>query len=306
MKTYNCRTTQKTLASAASLQGIGLHTGRSVRATLRPAPANSGIAWVRTDAAQGTGSIAALWDNVSATRLGTVISNQHGNSVSTIEHLMAALYGAGIDNARIELDGPEAPIGDGSARPWTELIEQAGITRQAVRRRVIRIQRTVEVRDGDAFLRVSPAEHTRYSVEIEFADPAIGHQLYHYEPRVSPFTAQIAPARTFGFKEDINVLRENGLTLGGSLENAVVVDRGAILNPEGLRFGDEFVRHKLLDCIGDLYLAGAPIVGHIEGRKVGHSINNQLLRALFSQAGAWSWEQLDCNGSVIRHNRLAA
>lgn len=306
MPTHNCRATQKTLASSASLQGYGLHSGSSVRATLQPAPANSGVTWVRTDVPGNNGVIPARWDNVSSTRLSTVVSNRHGLSVSTIEHLMAALNGAGIDNARIEIDAPEVPIGDGSARPWTELIEQAGIVRLAARRRVIRILQTVEVRDGDSYLRVSPADDTHYSVEIDFSDPAIGRQRYHYQPRLAPFSTQIASARTFGFKADIESLRRQGLALGGSLDNAVVVERGAVLNPEGLRFGDEFVRHKLLDCIGDLYLAGAPIVGHIEGRKPGHRLNNRLLHALFSRPTAWEWEQLDCSGRATPNSRLAA
>ena len=306
MSTKNCTAAQTTLGKRVSLSGTGVHTGLSVRVTLCPAAANSGVTWVRSDLPAGLGEIVGRWDRVSNTRLSTVLANAHGASVSTVEHLMAALRATGVDNVRIEIDGPEVPIVDGSAAPWMLLIAQAGIVSQAVRRRAIRVLRPIQVDDGDGFLRVSPFPHERFSVEIEFADPAIGRQLYSFEPRSARFAEDIAPARTFGFLADIEALRERGLTLGGSLDNAVVVDRGRVLNRDGLRFEDEFVRHKILDCIGDLYLAGAPLIGHVEGRKVGHTLNNRLLRALFAQPDAWVWDSTGCDDVPLPGARMAA
>lgn len=292
MAKFHCTTAQRTLMYPVSLRGIGVHSGRRVNLTLRGADIDSGIRFLRTDVPAGMGLIPATWDRVSSTRLSTVLSNAQGISVSTVEHLMAALRASGVDNALVELDGPEIPIVDGSAAPWVSLIHGAGTVCQAARRRAIRVHKPIQVGEGDQFLRILPAETETYAVEIEFADPAVGYQRREFDLRGDGFPQEIAPARTFGFLPDIQSLRSQGLTLGGSLDNAVVVDEGLVLNEGGLRFADEFVRHKILDCIGDLSLAGARLIGRIEGRKVGHGLNNQLLRALFAQPDAWSWEYL--------------
>lgn len=290
----NCKSTQMTLAHPVTVHGIGVHTGAPVRLVMRPSAPNSGVTWQRTDVAASEGRVSGRWDSVGSTELSTLLRNRHGVEVSTVEHLMAALSATTIDNVHIELDGPEVPILDGSALPWLEAIDQAGRSRQAVRRWAIRVNRPVEVRAGESYLRVSPAEQTHYSLEIDFPDPAIGRQRMDFLPQGADFSELVAPARTFGFLSDIQALRERGLTLGGSLDNAVVIDQGQVLNPQGLRFEDEFVRHKLLDLIGDMYQAGAPIIAHIEGHRTGHGLNNRLLHALFEQPGAWSWDNGVC------------
>lgn len=290
MADWRCTAAQTTLKTTASLAGIGVHSGRSVRVTLRPAAAGSGIVWRRTDVPAAVALVRGRWDRVTSTRLSTVLSNRHGVSVGTVEHLLAALHASGVDNLLIDIDGTEVPILDGSAAPWMALVAQAGVVRQAARRRQLRVLRPVQVDDRSAFVRVSPADTQRFSVEIDFADPAVGRQARSIELEHTGFDADIAPARTFGFLPEIDALRAQGLALGGSLDNAVVVDNGRVLNAGGLRFADEFVRHKILDCVGDLYLAGAPLIGHVEARRPGHALNNRLLRALFAQPDAWAWE----------------
>nr|MDQ2694436.1 UDP-3-O-acyl-N-acetylglucosamine deacetylase [Pseudomonadota bacterium] len=192
----------------------------------------------------------------------------------------------------------EVPIMDGSAAPWVALIEQAGSVCQAARRRVIRVHKPVQVRNGDKYALLLPADSTRFTVEIDFPNPVVGFQSYDLELTGGRFQRDIAAARTFGFLPEIEALRRQGLARGGSTDNAIVIDGGRVLNPEGLRFADEFVRHKILDCIGDLYLAGAPILGHVVGRKVGHQLNNELLRALFAEPGAWSYATYDSADEV--------
>lgn len=306
MNIENCSTTQQTLAATASLDGIGVHTGIPVSITLQPAAANTGVVWERTDVPNGRGRIPARWDHVRGTNLSTVIGNDHGVTISTIEHLMAALNATGIDNLHIGIDGPEVPIADGSALPWLNLIQRAGIARQPVPRRAIWIEREIEVQHGDSYLRLSPSDQVQYAIEIDFELSFVGRQKFEYVPGAASFAEQIGPARTFGFMRDIAQLRERGLTLGGSLQNAVVIDRDRVINPEGLRFDDEFVRHKILDCMGDLYLAGTPIVGRIEGRKIGHGLNNRLLHELFANRNAWSWRGIGCEDDGPRHARMAA
>lgn len=280
---------QKTLKRSITSVGIGLHTGREVSLTLRPAGADAGIIFVRTDVSAGRGVILARWDRVSFTQLCTTITNGQGISVATIEHLMAALHGCGIDNAIVEIDGPEVPIVDGSSAPWVRLIEQAGMIYQAARRRVIRVHKRVEVRDGDTIAVLMPADAMRYTVEIDFANPVIGLQKRSFELKNNAFTRELAAARTFGFVQEVEALRAQGLAQGGSLDNAIVIDGNTILNEGGLRFADEFVRHKILDSVGDLYLAGAPIMGHFYGRKTGHQANNRILHALFADRDNWSY-----------------
>ncbi|NNG04322.1 MAG: UDP-3-O-acyl-N-acetylglucosamine deacetylase [Inquilinus sp.] len=284
---------QKTLKSRIHCTGIGLHTGARVNMTLLPADINSGLVFVRTDVAEDRAVVPARWDGVSDTTLCTVVSNEHGTTVGTVEHLMAALRGCGIDNAAIELDGPEVPIMDGSAAPFVFLIESAGMAAQPAVRRAIRVLKTVEVRDGDKLARLTPAAGFSFSFEIDFPDPVVRRQKGTIRLANGAFKSDLARARTFGFLKDVEYLRSRGLARGGSLDNAVVINRGRVMNEGGLRFEDEFVRHKILDSIGDLYLAGAPILGHFHGDKSGHALNNQLLRRLFADELAWCYDTMD-------------
>jgi UDP-3-O-[3-hydroxymyristoyl] N-acetylglucosamine deacetylase len=280
---------QRTLKSAIRYVGVGLHSGQRVSMRVRPARADSGIHFVRKDVAMTQGLILARWDNVTDTRQSTIISNEHGVSVRSVEHLIAALRGCEIDNALIEVDGPEVPAMDGSSDPFVVLIERAGITEQTAPRRVIQIRKPVTVCDGDKFALFMPSSTAKFTVEIDFASRAVGFQRYSAELVDGTFRLEIAPARTFGFSEQVNHLRAQGLALGGSLQNAVVIEEERILNEEGLRFVDEFVRHKMLDCIGDVALAGTPVIGHFFAHKPGHKLNNALMRQLFAQEDAWSY-----------------
>lgn len=280
---------QKTLKRPIACFGIGLHSGRRVFLTLRPGEVNQGVTFIRTDVPGTPGIIAAHWDRVIDTRLCTVIGNEHGISVGTIEHLMAALRGCGVDNAVIEIDGPEVPILDGSSAPWVMMIRKAGIVRQAARRRIIKIHEPVSVSDGDKRVSLIPSPMSQFTVEIDFPSAAVGIQKRSLQLANGSFKRDIASARTFGFAHEVDELRRIGLARGGSLENAILIDGDTVLNKGGLRFQDEFVRHKILDSIGDLYLAGAPIIGHFYGRKPGHRLNNELLQALFANPNAWSY-----------------
>jgi UDP-3-O-[3-hydroxymyristoyl] N-acetylglucosamine deacetylase len=276
-----------------SCSGPGIHTGHDVRVTLNPAPADTGIVFRRTDLPaearkSGADRIEARYVCVTDTRLGTTISNEHGISVATIEHLMAALAGLGVDNAEIEIDGPEVPIMDGSAGPFVFLIECAGLRNLPARRRVLRVLKTVSVVEDGKRAEISPADALRIDVEIDFSSAAVRRQRLDVavsEPAV--FKAELARARTFGFLHEVELLRKNGLARGGSLENVVVIDGDVVLNEEGLRFADEFVRHKVLDAVGDLALAGFAIQGRFHGLRSGHALNNRLLRKLFATEGAY-------------------
>jgi len=278
-------TYQHTLAGPAIFAGIGLHTGRRVRAAIVPAPVGTGIVFVRTDL--GDCAMPARADHVINTRLNTVIGDGSGASVSTVEHLMAALAALEVDNAVIELDGPEAPIMDGSAQPFVEMIDHVGVRRQEAPRQYIEVLEEVEVRDGDKRVSLSPASRLEIAFEIAFDSPVIGRQRVDFALDEAVFRAELADCRTFGFLHEVEALRASGLALGGSLENAVVVDGDGVLNPEGLRRPDEFVRHKALDAIGDLYTLGGPILGRFEGVCAGHSLNNALVRALLARPDAW-------------------
>jgi UDP-3-O-[3-hydroxymyristoyl] N-acetylglucosamine deacetylase len=216
-----------------------------------------------------------------------VVGNGEGLSASTVEHLMAAFRGCGVDNAVVELDGPEVPIVDGSSAPLVQLIESVGLRLQPVARQYLRVLKAVEVRDGDKFARLSPDDLPRFSVAIDFSSPVIGRQSYSMVLREGAFQQQLAECRTFGFKDELQALRLQGLALGGSLDNAILVEGAQVVNHGGLRRPDEFVRHKMLDSIGDLYLAGAPIVGSYSAFKPGHAMNASLLGALFADADAW-------------------
>jgi UDP-3-O-[3-hydroxymyristoyl] N-acetylglucosamine deacetylase len=281
---------QRTLATAVAIEGIGIHSGARVRLCLRPAAADTGLVFIRSDLAPGEGIVRAGWDRVVDTRLSTLLRNESGATVSTVEHLMAALAASGIDNLRIELDAPEVPILDGSAAGWMALIEAAGTRALNAPRRAIRVLRPVHVNAGESWASLLPAGDRRYSVSIDFVHPTIGRQYFDFRLRRASFRREIAPARTFGFLRDIADLQAQGLARGGSLDNAIVIGEHGVLNAGGLRFGDEFVRHKLLDLIGDLYLAGAPIVGHVVAHRPGHALNNALLHALFAQGDAWCRE----------------
>lgn len=278
---------QKTLKTAIGCTGIALHSGRKTTLNLKPAEVDTGFVIHRTDLFNGAREIVVDWRNVVDTRLATTVGNDHDTRVSTIEHLMAALAGCEIDNLIIEVDGPEIPIMDGSSAPFVFLAECAGIVEQDAPRKAVRVLKTVSVGDETKSLTVSPAKEFSLEFEIDFDSKAIDRQEYLFEMSDGDFKAEIARARTFGFEQEVDALRNAGLALGGSLDNAVVVSGGEVLNKGGLRYSDEFVRHKVLDCIGDLYLAGGPIIGAVEARRSGHELNNQLLRALFADDSAW-------------------
>ena len=280
---------QRTLRSSISCTGVGLHSGTKTSMTLRPAEAGSGIRFRRIDVTGRNNIIPALWSNVTDTRLNTCISNDDGVSVKTIEHLMSALAGMGIDNALIDIDGEEVPVMDGSAAPFVFLVECAGLAEQAAPRRVIKLLKRITVIEGDKIATLCPADDFVLSVDIEFAASAIGRQQTTLCVDPAAFKAEISRARTFGFEQEVEAMRAAGLGRGGSLDNAVVIsgDGKGVLNEDGLRYDDEFVRHKLLDALGDLSLAGAPLLAHFRGTRCGHALNNQLLRALFADPTAW-------------------
>jgi UDP-3-O-[3-hydroxymyristoyl] N-acetylglucosamine deacetylase len=270
----------RTVAREITTGGIALHAGTAVQMTLAPAAPNTGIIFRRAD--MGGRKIPARYDHVSETRLGTVIAAGDGTSVGVIEHLMAAIAGAEIDDLEIVLDGPEPPILDGDALSYLNLLQQAGIVQSGGTREAIEVRRRIEVRHGEASASLSPAATREFDFEIVFPSAAIGRQTFNWTFSREGFAAEIAPARTFGFVHEIDALHRAGLGRGASLENTLAVEGDKILNAPLMRFPDEFVRHKTLDALGDLALAEAPIIGRFEGRRSGHALNNQLLRALFA------------------------
>jgi len=267
--------------------GIGLHSGRKVSMQLHPAAPNTGICFLRKDVDNEHALIPASWKNVVDTRLCTVLGNEHGVTVGTVEHLLAALRGCGIDNMLIEISGDEVPILDGSCAPIVDIIKSAGLVSQRLPRYGICIEKPIQVRQGKRFALLQPSDLPRVTVEIDFESRAIGSQCLSVDLIDSQFETEIAPARTFGFAEELEQLRSQGLALGGSMRNAVLVDRDAVINAEGLRFDDEFVRHKILDCCGDLALAGQPIFGHLFAQRPGHRLNHALLREMFKHPQCW-------------------
>jgi UDP-3-O-[3-hydroxymyristoyl] N-acetylglucosamine deacetylase len=275
---------QRTLRAAIGGRGIGLHSGRPVAIKLRPAPADSGVTFRRRDAGA---EIRADWRNTIESALSTVLSNGEGITIGTIEHLMAALAGCSIDNAIVELDGPEVPIMDGSAAPFMQLIERAGIVTQDAARHAFKVLKPVSVSDNGCSAALVPDHGFSMSFEIDFDNPLIRQQDMTVTFEAETFRAELAAARTFGLLDDWPRLRAAGLARGGSLDNAVVVSGDRVLNAGGLRFSDEFVRHKLLDAFGDLYLAGGPIIGQFNGVRSGHALNRRLLQALFADPDAW-------------------
>lgn len=279
---------QHTMSKTATLSGVGLHSGAETTLKIKKADVRSGIVFVRTDVSDRDNKINGRWDCVVDTRLCTVVGNDSGVTVGTVEHLMAALRACGVDNAIIELDGPEVPIMDGSSEPFVRAIQRAGLKTQAAPRQAIKILKEVVIEDGDKRVVLKPAVGSKFKSVIEFAHPSIGKQSYEIEMLNGHFLTDVSDARTFGFMEEVQALRAMGLALGGSMDNAIVLDKTTVMNKDGLRYQDEFARHKLLDAVGDLYLAGAPIIGLYEGFKAGHAMNNKILHALFAQADAWT------------------
>ncbi|MGG7564814.1 UDP-3-O-acyl-N-acetylglucosamine deacetylase [Rhodovulum sp. DZ06] len=283
---------QTTVRGALTFDGIGLHSGRPARLRVLPASGEYGIWFKRMDVVGADPMVPAAWDRVTDTRLCTLVSNADGVTVSTVEHLMAALAACGVDNALIEIDGPEIPIMDGSSVEFVRAIRARGLRDVAGEARRIRILKTVEVADGDRVARLEPTGGDSLEIDfvIAFDDAAIGVQSERLDIAGRAFDRELMDCRTFCRAAEVEALRKMGLAQGGSLENAVVVDGDKVLNPEGLRRPDEFVRHKMLDAVGDLALAGAPILGRYVGRKAGHEMNNKILRALFARPDAWRFE----------------
>ena len=278
---------QRTLKEAVSASGIGLHGGDKVYMTLRPAPPNTGIVFRRIDLPEPI-DIPANALNVIDAMLGTTLE-QHGARVGTVEHLMAALAGLGVDNAFVELTAAEVPIMDGSAAPFVFLLQSAGIEEQSAPKRFIRVLRRIEVADGDKWVRLEPYDGFRVNVEIDFDHPALRkhRQSFTMDFSSTAFLKEISRARTFGFLRDLEAARARERSLGGSLDNAIVMDEYRVLNEDGLRFRDEFVRHKMLDAVGDLYLLGACLIGEFSGFKCGHRLNNLVLRGLLAQPDSY-------------------
>ncbi len=288
----NRGTCQQTIATPAVCAGIGVHSGERARVVLRPAPENAGIRFVRTDVLGQGRTLAAVATAVSDTTLCTTLTNDAGVSVSVVEHLLAACAGMGVDNLLIEIDGVEVPIMDGSALVFCELIRSAGLRSQKAPRRSMRILSEVRVEDGPRWASLSPTPRDDLTLRarIDYANPAIGVQQMAIRLTPGQFMDDVAFARTFGFARDVEQLKAKGLARGGSLDNAVVIEGETVVNPEGLRASDEFVRHKLLDAIGDLMLAGGPILGAYDANQPGHAINNLLVRKLLATPQAWCWE----------------
>ena len=278
---------QHTLKSPALFAGVGVHTGAHTRVSVKPAAVDAGIVFIRTDIADRDNVVPARGLAVCKTQLGTVISNEAGVTVATIEHLMAALVMLGVDNAVVELDGPEMPIMDGSSAPFVRILDRAGLRSQDVARTYIEILDTVEVLDGDKRATLRPADAFEVAFDIAFDSAAIGRQSVDLAMHEQAFRDELADCRTFGFLSDVEALRAMGLARGGDMNNCVVIDGDEVLNPEGLRRPDEFVRHKALDAIGDLFLLGAPLLGRFEGVLAGHGLNNALVRALLARPDAW-------------------
>lgn len=291
--------TQKTLKHPIRATGIGLHSGVPVTMRLCPATPDTGIRFRRTDVLDVDPIVPATWDRVTETRLCTMLSNADGVSVGTVEHLMAALAGCEIDNLEIEIDGPEVPVMDGSSAPFVFLVDCAGIVEQDAPRRALRVLKSVSVSDGERVIRIDPAPMFAVTMCIDFPHAAVGRQEKELTLVNGTFRRELASARTFGFLDDIERLRALGLARGGSLDNAIVIGRDGVLNAEGTRFPDEFVRHKILDCVGDLSLAGAPIMGMVTAHRSGHEINNRLLHALFADPNSWRFEPARAQGGSI-------
>lgn len=292
---------QRTLKEPVGCTGIGLHSGEKIRIFIRPAAPDSGISFVRKDL-PGRPAVPAHFDYVLDTTLATTIGID-GCRIGTIEHLMAAFFGLGIDNAVVELDGPEVPIMDGSAAPFVFLIKSAGIREQGAPKKFLLIKRPFKVDDGNRSIAIYPAKELKITCMIDFQKPMLRNQSYELTFSGRDFVRDISRARTFGFLSDVETLKANGLARGGSLDNVVVVDEFKVLNEDGLRFKDEFVRHKLLDFIGDLSIVGSPVIGHFVVKKSGHYLNQFMLRKLMGSARHWRWVTFE-SPEACRENRV--
>lgn len=283
---------QRTLMKSISMTGVGLHSGERVALTLYPAPENSGITFRRNDLlGEQSESFRLNPYLIQDTRLSSTIITDKKVRVGTIEHIMSALAAYGIDNVHIELNAPEIPIMDGSSLPFIYLLEDAKVIDQNAEKRFLRIKKPVRVEEGDKWVQFLPYEGFKVKLTIEFDHPVFNQSetTFEIDFAISSYIEEISRARTFGFMQEVEMMRSNGLGLGGNLNNAVVIDDDDVLNPEGLRYPNEFVRHKILDAIGDLYILGSPIIGAFEGHKSGHAINNQLLREILKDESQYEW-----------------
>ena len=296
---------QQTIAEKVSCTGIGLHSGAPVQLTLHPARADSGVVFVRTDCGNPV-EIPARSHEVSSTALATTLG--HGEaSVGTVEHLMSALYGLGVDNVLVEIDGPELPVMDGSAAPFVYLLRSAGLFTQREPRRVLRVRRKIEIVDGERSISIEPAKDFRVSYAVDFEHAAIRRQQLTIAPLdADSFEREISAARTFGFLHEVEALWKAGFARGGSLENTVVLDDRKVVNPEGLRWDDEFVRHKVLDLFGDLALIGMPVQGHVRAERGGHALHQRLVAAILAEPDAWTVVDTSRRGRGLSLSRLAA
>ena len=302
---------QRTLAQSVQATGVGLHSGERVLLTLYPAAENSGIVFRRTDlVGEQRRPTTPVPERINAPRLSSTIVTEDGVRVGTIEHLMSALAAYGIDNVLIELNAPEIPIMDGSSLPFLYLLQDAGIVDQKAEKRFLRILKPVEVQEPGKWVRFTPYDGFKVSLTINFNHPVFNRSnpTFEIDFASASYVEEIARARTFGFMQEVEMMRAHGLGLGGNLSNAVVIDDNDVLNPEGLRYPDEFVRHKILDAVGDLYVIGAPIIGAFEGHKSGHAINNALLRAILADPGSYEWATFPHNQNLPAafHALLAA
>jgi UDP-3-O-[3-hydroxymyristoyl] N-acetylglucosamine deacetylase len=289
---------QRTLKTTIRSTGVGLHTGARVELTLRPGQPDTGIVFHRVDLATPV-AIPALAGNVGDTRLSSTLARD-GASISTVEHLMSALAGLGIDNVHVDVAGPELPIMDGSAGPFVFLLQSAGIVEQRAAKRYLRVRAPVELRDGDKWARFDPFAGFKLDFTIDFPHPIFGTESRHVVVDFAQhsYVKEVARARTFAFMQDVEAMRSMGLALGGSLQNAIVIDETRVLNAEGLRYDNEFVKHKVLDAIGDLYLLGHPLIGQYTAFKPGHALNNLLARALLARSDAFELVAFDTDDDV--------
>ena len=286
---------QHTLNDIVKISGIGLHSGKAANLVVQPAGVDFGIVFKRIDVSDKDNVVKALWSNVVDTRLCTLIGNKSGVTIGTIEHLMAALRAFGIDNALIQIDGPEVPILDGSSKEFIQAFDKVGSFEQVSPRRAIRVLKTITYKDADKTVSLSPSITPTYAGQIEYNHPSIGTQRFEMKLVNGNFKHDVADCRTFCLLSDVELMQQNGLALGGSLDNAIVVDDAGIMNEDGLRCADEFIRHKILDAVGDIALAGGLVLGHYEGNKIGHDMNNKLLHALFADDTAWEYVDLLVN-----------
>lgn len=305
MKTFSqINPYQSTISKAVHGHGIGLHSGSNINMTLKPAEANSGIRFVRTDVA-GHNPVPAYMNRVTDTTMATTIS-EGDVSVATTEHLLAAINGLSIDNIIIEVNGPEIPIMDGSSRPFVDLLRKAGVRQQKSYRRLVKITREISFRDGDRHISIFPYDGFKITAEINFLHDTIKRQVYSLSVSPPNFVKEVSRARTFGFLEDVKKLQDNGLALGASLDNAVGMDSNGVLNKEGLRYENEFVRHKIIDIIGDMTLLGCPVLGHIVAYKSGHSQHLKLMETIASSPEAWEFVELKKDGQLSVLNKVVS